>query len=207
MRHQNTGKKFSRSSSHRAAMFRNMVTSLIEHERITTTEPKAKELRRFAEEPDAPRLVLGGVDRAVVQPERVVPALGDGVDHRQSLQRRVRRRGELDHPVEDLLEDLRVIAEPLVAEPAGALADHLGHLRFDRASERFVVERHDLVGLVEIGCETFDFLPRRHRVWRVTNRSGSFLELNEVGHADSERQTSTRRAPVGATPQTPLARN
>jgi large subunit ribosomal protein L17 len=59
MRHQNTGRKFSRSSSHRKAMFRNMVTSLIEHERITTTEPKAKELRRFAEKTISISLRLG----------------------------------------------------------------------------------------------------------------------------------------------------
>jgi large subunit ribosomal protein L17 len=49
VRHQNAGRKFSRNSAHRRAMFRNMVTSVIEHERITTTEPKAKELRRIVE--------------------------------------------------------------------------------------------------------------------------------------------------------------
>ena len=61
MRHQNTGRKLSRSSSHRKAMFRNMVTSLIEHERITTTEPKAKELRRFAEKTISISLRLGDI--------------------------------------------------------------------------------------------------------------------------------------------------
>jgi large subunit ribosomal protein L17 len=45
MRHQKSGRKFGRNSSHRKAMFRNMVTSLLEHERITTTTHKAKELR------------------------------------------------------------------------------------------------------------------------------------------------------------------
>jgi large subunit ribosomal protein L17 len=49
MRHQVRKKRFGRHSSHRIAMFRNMVTSLIEAERITTTVVKAKELRRFAE--------------------------------------------------------------------------------------------------------------------------------------------------------------
>ena len=61
MRHQNTGRKLSRSSSHRKAMFRNMVTSLIEHERITTTEPKAKELRRFVEKTITISLRLGDI--------------------------------------------------------------------------------------------------------------------------------------------------
>jgi len=49
MRHQKSGRKFSRTSSHRHAMFSNMVASLLMHERIHTTEPKAKELRRIAE--------------------------------------------------------------------------------------------------------------------------------------------------------------
>ena len=49
MRHQNTGRKLSRTSSHRKAMFANMATSLFEHERIRTTEAKAKEIRRVAE--------------------------------------------------------------------------------------------------------------------------------------------------------------
>jgi large subunit ribosomal protein L17 len=45
MRHRNSGRKLGRTSSHREAMFRNMVTSLFEHERIVTTTPKAKEAR------------------------------------------------------------------------------------------------------------------------------------------------------------------
>lgn len=49
MRHQVRKKRFGRTTSHRMAMFRNMVTSLIQEERITTTLVKAKELRRFAE--------------------------------------------------------------------------------------------------------------------------------------------------------------
>lgn len=49
MRHRNTGRKFSRTSSHRKAMFSNMCCSLIEHEQIKTTLPKAKELRRYIE--------------------------------------------------------------------------------------------------------------------------------------------------------------
>ena len=49
MRHGKSGRKLGRTSSHRKAMFRNMVTSLFEHERIVTTEQKAKELRPIAE--------------------------------------------------------------------------------------------------------------------------------------------------------------
>lgn len=49
MRHGNSNRKLNRTSSHRAAMFRNMTTSLLRHEIIKTTLPKAKELRKFAE--------------------------------------------------------------------------------------------------------------------------------------------------------------
>jgi large subunit ribosomal protein L17 len=49
MRHQKSGRKLNRTSSHREAMFRNMAASLIKHELIKTTLPKAKELRRVAE--------------------------------------------------------------------------------------------------------------------------------------------------------------
>jgi large subunit ribosomal protein L17 len=49
MRHLKSGRKFGRPSSHRKAMFRNMVTSLLERGRITTTDAKAKEIRRWTE--------------------------------------------------------------------------------------------------------------------------------------------------------------
>ena len=49
MRHRKLGRKLNRTPSHRKAMLRNMVTSLFEHERITTTDAKAKELIRIAD--------------------------------------------------------------------------------------------------------------------------------------------------------------
>lgn len=49
MRHRKAGSKFNRNSSHRKAMFRNMVTSLLKYERIKTTDQKAKELRGWAD--------------------------------------------------------------------------------------------------------------------------------------------------------------
>ena len=58
MRHMKSGRKFNRTSSHRQAMFRNMSASLIKHELIRTTLPKAKELRRVAE----PLITLGKKD-------------------------------------------------------------------------------------------------------------------------------------------------
>lgn len=49
MRHRQSGRQLNRNSSHRKAMFKNMTASLVEHELIKTTVPKAKELRRIAE--------------------------------------------------------------------------------------------------------------------------------------------------------------
>ena len=49
MRHRKSGRSLSRTSAHRKAMFRNMAVSLVEHEQIRTTVPKAKELRRVIE--------------------------------------------------------------------------------------------------------------------------------------------------------------
>jgi large subunit ribosomal protein L17 len=49
MRHRNAGRKLQRTSSHRAALFRNMAAALIKHEQITTTLAKAKELRPYTE--------------------------------------------------------------------------------------------------------------------------------------------------------------
>jgi large subunit ribosomal protein L17 len=49
MRHLKSGRKLNRTSAHRKAMFRNLVTSLIEHEQVRTTDAKAKELRRVAD--------------------------------------------------------------------------------------------------------------------------------------------------------------
>ena len=49
MRHRKSGRKFGRNSTHRKAMFRNMAASMLKHETIRTTLPKAKELRRVVE--------------------------------------------------------------------------------------------------------------------------------------------------------------
>jgi large subunit ribosomal protein L17 len=49
MRHLKSGRKLNRTSAHRKALFRNLVTSLLEHEQVRTTDAKAKELRRVAD--------------------------------------------------------------------------------------------------------------------------------------------------------------
>lgn len=58
MRHRKAGRQLNRNSAHREAMFRNMAGSLIRHELIKTTVPKAKELRRVAE----PLITLAKID-------------------------------------------------------------------------------------------------------------------------------------------------
>ena len=58
MRHRKSGRKLGRNSPHRKAMFRNMATSLVRHETIRTTVPKAKDLRRVVE----PLITLAKVD-------------------------------------------------------------------------------------------------------------------------------------------------
>lgn len=58
MRHRNSGRQLSRTSSHRLAMFKNMMVSLMWHECIQTTLPKAKELRKYIE----PLITLGKID-------------------------------------------------------------------------------------------------------------------------------------------------
>ena len=58
MRHRNSGRYFGRNSSHRKAMFKNMMVSLLKHELITTTVAKAKELRGYIE----PMITLAKVD-------------------------------------------------------------------------------------------------------------------------------------------------
>src|SRR5690606_3040917 len=58
MRHRYSGRKLNKTGTHRRAMFRNMIASLVEHEVIKTTLPKAKELRTFAE----PMITLAKTD-------------------------------------------------------------------------------------------------------------------------------------------------
>lgn len=72
MRHRNSGRKLNRNGSHRKAMFKNMAVSLLEHEIIRTTLPKAKELRGVVE----PLITLGKVD-SVANRRLAFARLGD----------------------------------------------------------------------------------------------------------------------------------
>ena len=90
MRHRKAGVKLNRTTSHRQAMFKNMVTSLFKHDRIRTTDVKAKELRRWAEhvitlakrgDLHARRQVM-----AIVQEKDVVHKLFENADKRFGTQ-------------------------------------------------------------------------------------------------------------------------
>jgi large subunit ribosomal protein L17 len=86
MRHLKSGRKLSRSSSHRWALMRNLITSLLRDEKIRTTDPKAKELRRWAD-----RVITMGKEGtlharrqvlAIVQDKAVVRKLFDSIGPR-----------------------------------------------------------------------------------------------------------------------------
>ncbi|WP_274427152.1 50S ribosomal protein L17 [Chelativorans sp. YIM 93263] len=72
MRHGKSGRKLNRTSSHRKAMFANMAASLIEHEQIVTTLPKAKELRPIVE-----KLVTLGKRGDLASRRRAIAAIRD----------------------------------------------------------------------------------------------------------------------------------
>lgn len=94
MRHQKSGRKFSRQSGPRHALLSNLVTSLIEHERIKTTDPKAKELRKVAERTISWATSVGnlvGNDKAdAADKARIVHAMRQAqkiVKHKPTLQK------------------------------------------------------------------------------------------------------------------------
>ena len=72
MRHRTSGRKLNRTSTHRKAMFANMATSLIKHEQIKTTLPKAKELKRIAD-----KLVTLGKRGDLHARRQALAAIGD----------------------------------------------------------------------------------------------------------------------------------
>lgn len=101
MRHRKSGRKLNRTSSHRKAMFANMAAALINHEQITTTLPKAKELKPFVEklvtlakrgDLHARRIAISRVrDEAMVK--KLFDAIGPRYEDRHGGYTRVLRAG------------------------------------------------------------------------------------------------------------------
>ena len=106
MRHLKTQRKLGRNSAHRKAMFRNMVTSLLEHERITTTLAKAKELRGHVDRTISVGVRLGDLlskpkaDRSREEQMRVVAAMS-------RVARTVRTRDVVHKVFEDIAPRIR----------------------------------------------------------------------------------------------------
>ncbi|MBL8602005.1 MAG: 50S ribosomal protein L17 [Myxococcales bacterium] len=122
MRHGNAGRKFDRDGSSRAAMFKNLVANLFAHERIETTVPKAKELRRIAERFIARAASLGADANAQS------PSTPDAAARRLALKRQFAselprwRERIVDGKIEkiDVIEHLfREIAPRFVSRPGG----------------------------------------------------------------------------------------
>jgi large subunit ribosomal protein L17 len=94
MRHRNSGRKLGRNASHRAALFNNLVTSLLTYGRIETTEAKAKELRGFADS------TIGwgvAVHDLVAKGDKATPAERAKVVHARRMARQtVKTRDALD---------------------------------------------------------------------------------------------------------------
>jgi len=111
MRHRKSGRKLGRNSSHRKAMWRNMVTSLIEHGRICTTEAKAKELRSFAE-------------KTMTKAIRVADIVGKDEGERSAedktrLVHAVRMAGRMVRSKDALHRLFHVVAPQLTSRPGG----------------------------------------------------------------------------------------
>jgi len=94
MRHRNSGRKLGRNASHRNALFNNLVTSLLLHGRIETTEAKAKELRSFA---DATITWGVSVQDLIAKGDQATPAEKAKIVHARRMARQtVKTREALD---------------------------------------------------------------------------------------------------------------
>ena len=132
MRHQKSGRKLGRNSSHRKAMYRNMVTSLLDHERIETTLAKAKELRGKTERNITIALRLG--DILAKDKESRTREEQDKVVHAMRLVGRTVQDREVLHK---LFED---IAPRLAGRPGGYTRIIRTRRRVGDAAEMAIIE-------------------------------------------------------------------
>ena len=125
MRHNNSGRKLGRTSSHRKAMLSNMASSLFEHKRIVTTVTKAKELRSFAEQ-----LITRAKD--AYNDEQAGGGKNIGLHNRRMVGRYIRNKA--------VLQELFDTIAPLVADRPGGYTriTKLGRRRGDTAQEAVI---------------------------------------------------------------------
>jgi len=204
MRHRVAGKRLTRTTSHRRALRRNMAASLIQHGAIRTTEPKAKELRRFVE-----RIITTAVKGTLHARRRVLAQLGDRpmVDDEgnpvgrtvvqklfdEIAPRYVDRPGGYTRIIR--LDERRIgdageqVILQLVTEDAGPVAGEGG--REGSRRKRRAARRHEAVATIE------QERPEEH----IEEAPAEGEQADEAQKADGETPEEPRREPES--PQEP----
>jgi len=186
MRHRVAGKRLTRTTSHRRALRRNMAASLIQHGAIRTTEPKAKELRRFVE-----RIITTAVKGTLHARRRVVSALGDramvgddGVPLGQTV-------------IQKLFDD---IAPGFVDRQGGyTRIIRLDERRIGDAGEQVILQLVTESTSPAAGDDAREGSRRKRRAARrhqaaATSYQGQGEDQTEEGPADNEEAGQTREA-------------
>jgi large subunit ribosomal protein L17 len=150
MRHRKSGRKLGRNSTHRDAMFRNMATSLIEEEKIETTTPKAKELRRVVE-----KLITLGKNNA---PSIVAAAESDDERLRRTAARvaAVRQAGKLVRNRDALRKLFSDLGERYQERPGGYTRIIRTRRRLGDNAEMAIIELLPSLDMVEPVSEEQD---------------------------------------------------
>ncbi len=182
MRHRISGKQLSRTASHRKAMLRNMAASLIQHETVRTTEPKAKQLRPFVE-----RVITIARQGTLHARRRVISLLGDRdmVDDEGQFQDKT--------VVQKLFDEIA----PRYANRAG------GYTRIIRISDRRIGDSgvQVLLQLVEeTSAKTEDAQRGERRRRRATKRHEAAASVSETQQAPDSEEVPEEQAPQEAPP-------
>src|ERR1044071_104831 len=191
MRHRNAGRQFSRNTSHRRAMFRALTANLVAHERIETTDAKAKELRRVAEKLITKAIRLGPV---AYTPQKDLDASGKArrIAAEQRIGRFLRRfavvnRGGEERRV-DLIEKVFLdLAKRFRDRPGGyTRIIKLGRRRGDNAPMA-------LIEFVELGTDGSSGAPAKEK-----GKPNKGAEKAAPAEAKSEKAAKAEKAPKHA---------
>jgi large subunit ribosomal protein L17 len=167
MKHRVVGRRLDRTTEHRTAMFRNMVTSLLRHERIRTTTPKAKELKRYA-------------DKVITLGKR-------GTQHA----RRIAHRDIRD--IEVLVKLFGPIAERFKTRPGGyTRIIRVGHRPGDNA-EMAVIELVDRAGAPEAKAEEKSDKKAAGRKAEAPSKAGKKAEIKAETKAETKAPKKTEK--------------
>ncbi len=116
-------------------------------------------LRGLLQELDTTRVVVGVLQRVIVEREHLIPALQAGEHHREPLERPLGVGVDLQDTEQDVLARGRVVAEPLLDQVGGPLAEGNGQLHRQVPGQHRPVQRSDLVGAIELVRERLDDVP------------------------------------------------